>query len=380
MADSVTSLSYSALAVSRTMTSLMAVRARGVNYSFGAGETRTQVLTDNELEVGRGEVMILTGPSGSGKTTLLTLIGTLRRVQDGSLSVLGRELAGLDAGRQVQLRSEIGFIFQHHNLFSSLTALENVRMATGLLAKLGAAEAHRRCTSILEELGLGGRLNYAPARLSGGQRQRVAIARALVNQPALVLADEPTAALDAASGETVMGLLGKMASGPAQTTVVIVTHDQRILYHADRIVNMVNGRIVSNVRPKELVRILKVLQQVKELEGLGDLTLTRIAERMTIERRREGDTVVRQGAHGDRIYVISEGVAEAYVDGQRVREVNVGQYFGAITAVSHNKIPETIRAATNLELFMLGPNDFAQVMAADKGLEERINVLLMARQ
>jgi putative ABC transport system ATP-binding protein len=177
-----------------------------------------------------------------------------------------------------------------------------------------------------------------------------------------------------------MGLLGRMASGPAQTTVVIVTHDQRILDHADRIVNMVNGRIVSNVRPKELVRILKVLEQVKELEGLGDLTLTRIAERMTIERRREGDTVVRQGADGDRIYLISEGVSEAYVDGQRVREVNVGQPFGAITAVSHNTIPETIRAATNLELFVLGANDFAQVMAADKGLEERINLLLMARQ
>jgi putative ABC transport system ATP-binding protein len=380
MAESTTSLSYSALAVSRTMTSLMAVRARGVSYSFGSGDTRTQVLVDNELEVGRGEVMILTGPSGSGKTTLLTLIGTLRRVQDGSLNVLGRELAAIDAFRQVQLRSEIGFIFQHHNLFSSLTALENVRMATGLMAKLGAAEAHRRCVRILEELGLGGRLDYAPARLSGGQRQRVAIARALVNQPALVLADEPTAALDAASGQTVMGLLGKMASGPAQTTVVIVTHDQRILDHADRIVNMVNGRIVSNVRPKELVRILKVLQQVKELEGLGDLTLTRIAERMTIERRREGDTVVRQGADGDRIYLISEGVSEAYVDGQRVREVNVGQPFGAITAVSHNTIPETIRAATNLELFVLGANDFAQVMAADKGLEERINLLLMARQ
>jgi putative ABC transport system ATP-binding protein len=380
MPDSATSLSYSSLAVSRTMASLMAVRARGVNFSFGSGETRTQVLTDNELEVGRGEVMILTGPSGSGKTTLLTLIGTLRRVQEGSLNVLGQELAGIDAGRQVQLRSQIGFIFQHHNLFSSLTALENVRMATGLMTKLGAPEAHRRCVGILEELGLGGRLDYAPARLSGGQRQRVAIARALVNQPALVLADEPTAALDAASGQTVMSLLSKMASGPAQTTVVIVTHDQRILDHADRIVNMVNGRIVSNVRPKELVRILKVLQQVKELEGLGDLTLTRIAERMTIERRREGDTVVRQGAYGDRIYLLSEGVAEAYLDGQRVREVNVGQPFGAITAVSHNKIPETIRAATNLELFVLGANDFAQVMAADKGLEERINVLLMARQ
>jgi putative ABC transport system ATP-binding protein len=380
MADGAASLSYSELAVSRTMTSLMAVRARGVNYSFGSGETRTQVLSDNELDVGRGEIVILTGPSGSGKTTLLTLIGTLRRVQDGNLVVLGRELSRMNPARQVQLRSEIGFIFQHHNLFSSLTALENVRMATGLMAAVEAAEAHRRCASILDELGLGGRLNYLPARLSGGQRQRVAIARALVNQPALVLADEPTAALDAASSETVMSLLSKMASGPANTTVVIVTHDQRLLDRADRIVNMVNGRIVSNVRPKELIRILKVLHQIKELEGLGDLTLTRIAERMTIERRPAGSMVVWEGMLGDRIYVISEGVAEAYVDRQSVRELTVGQPFGSITAVSHSRIRETIRAETSLELFVLRADDFAQVMAADKGFEERINVLLMARQ
>jgi putative ABC transport system ATP-binding protein len=380
MADGATSLSYSELAVSRTMASLRAVQARGVNYGFGSGETRTQVLFDIELEIGRGEVMILTGPSGSGKTTLLTLIGTLRRVQDGSLVVLGRELAVMDSARQVQLRREVGFIFQHHNLFSSLTALENVRMATGLAAAVEGAEAHRRCTSILDELGLGGRVDYLPARLSGGQRQRVAIARALVNQPSLVLADEPTAALDAASGETVMRLLGKMSSGPAQTTVVIVTHDKRLLDRADRIVNMVNGRVVSNVRPKELVRILKVLQQVTELEGLGDQTLTRIAERMTIERRRPGDTVVQEGTVGDKIYNISEGVAEAFIDGQRVRELTVGQYFGVITAVTHRTIPETVRAKTSLELFVLGAEDYAQVLAADKGLEERINVLLMARQ
>jgi putative ABC transport system ATP-binding protein len=362
------------------MTNLMAVRARGVNYSFGSGETQTKVLSDNELEVGRGEIMILTGPSGSGKTTLLTLIGTLRRVQEGSLVVLGRELAGMQPARQVQLRTEVGFIFQHHNLFSSLTALENVRMATGLLAAVDANEGRRRCASILEELGLGGRLDYLPARLSGGQRQRVAIARALVNEPALVLADEPTAALDAASGDAVMRHLRKLADGPVHTTVVIVTHDQRLLDRADRIVNMVGGRIVSNVRPKELVRILKVLEQVKELEGLGDMTLTRIAERMTIERRPAGETVVREGTVGDRIFVISEGAAEASVDGGSVRELTIGQPFGAITAVSNSSIRETIRAKTSLELFVLRAGDFAQVMAGDKGFEERINVLLMARQ
>jgi putative ABC transport system ATP-binding protein len=171
-----------------------------------------------------------------------------------------------------------------------------------------------------------------------------------------------------------------LSSGPAQTTVVIVTHDQRLLDRADRIVNMVSGRIASNVRPKELVRILKILQQIKELEGLGDLTLTRIAERMTIERRRAGDTVVQERAAGDRMYIISEGVAEAYVDGQRVRELTAGQYFGAISAVSHTTIRETIRARTSVELFEFGGDDYAQVMAADKGLEERINVLLMGLQ
>jgi putative ABC transport system ATP-binding protein len=379
MADGETGLSINTFAVSRTISSLMAVRARGLNYSFGSDETRTQVLFDNEIDVGRGEIVILTGPSGSGKTTLLTLIGTLRRMQDGSLSVLGRELAHMNSASLIELRGEIGFIFQHHNLFSSLTALENVRMAAGLMRAVGAAEAHRRCESILEALGLSGRLDYLPARLSGGQRQRVAIARALVNQPALVLADEPTAALDAASGETVMHLLGQMANRPPQTTVLIVTHDQRVLDRADRIVNMVGGRIASNVRPKELVRILNILQQIEELKGLGDLTLTRIAERMTIERRRAGDTVVQQGAAGDRIYIVSEGVAEAYVDDQHVRELHVGQHFGAITAVTHGTIPQTVRARTSLELFVLVENDYAQVMAADKGLEERINVLLMAR-
>src|SRR5262249_40487695 len=297
-----TSHSYSELACSRMMPGLTAVRAGGVNYSFGSGETRTQVLFDNELEIGRGEVVILTGPSGSGKTTLLTLIGTLRRMQEGSLKVLGREGAGMDQEHQVRLRREVGFIFQHHNLFSSLTALENVRMASGLDATVGAAEATRRCAALLEELGLGARVNSRPAGLSGGQRQRVAIARALVNGPALVLADEPTAALDAASGETVMGLLRRMADGPIHTTVLIVTHDQRLLDRADRIVNMVNGRIVSNVRPKELVKIVKVLKQVKELEGLSDLTLTRVAERMAVKRRRAGETLVRQAVDGKLIY------------------------------------------------------------------------------
>jgi putative ABC transport system ATP-binding protein len=380
MSDIMSSSTTQNLAVSRVLSGLAAVRAAEVCYSFGEGETKTQVLFDNWLDIGRGEVVILTGPSGSGKTTLLTLIGTLRRMQQGSLVVLGRELAHLGDRRQVELRKEIGFIFQHHNLFSSLTALENVRMGAGLGRARGAAEVERRCAAILAELGLGERLGYLPARLSGGQRQRVAIARALVNRPAMVLADEPTAALDASSGDTVLNMLRSLADGRERTTVLIVTHDQRILDRADRIVNMVNGRIVSNVRPKELVKIVRVLKQLKELEGLSDLTLTRLGERMTVERHRPGETIVREAVDGTRVYLIGEGVAEAFKNDTLIRELTVGQSFGTITAVFHRDNPETVRARSSLELYVLTGDDLIKVMSADQGLDERVQMILMARQ
>jgi putative ABC transport system ATP-binding protein len=143
---------------------------------------------------------------------------------------------------------------------------------------------------------------------------------------------------------------------------------------------MVNGRIVSNVCPKTLVKIVKVLKRVKELEGLSDMTLTRVAERMAVERRGPGDTVVREGAESDRIYLIGEGFAEVYSDGQLKRELTVGEPFGVISAVSHHRIPETVRARTGLELYVLNRDDLDRVMADDKGFEERIRVLLMGRQ
>src|SRR6516165_3137392 len=156
------------------------IRAVQVNYAYGLGETRTQVLFDNALEISRGEIVIMTGPSGSGKSTLLTLIGALRRMQQGSLEVLGRDLARSNEQENVETRKNVGFIFQQHNLFSSLTAIENVRMATALRPG-SVAEMNERCVSILTSLGLRERINHRPAELSGGQKQRVAIARALVN-------------------------------------------------------------------------------------------------------------------------------------------------------------------------------------------------------
>ena len=270
------------------------IRAAKVNYAYGTGQTRTQVLFDNDLEISRGEVVIMTGPSGSGKSTLLTLIGALRRMQQGSLHVLGHDLSQATEAEQVSLRKNIGFIFQLHNLFSSLTAIENVRMATALRPGT-VQEMNNRCVEILGKLGLEPRMNHLPAELSGGQKQRVAIARALVNQPALVLADEPTASLDAESSQTVLEVLRGMADGPLRTTVLLVTHDQRVIDHADRIVNMVGGRIVTNSLTRIAVRICRALAQLKALKGLSESTLSRIATYMTVETLQPGETIVPRG-------------------------------------------------------------------------------------
>jgi putative ABC transport system ATP-binding protein len=164
------------------------VAVRGLNHWFGEGESRNQVLFDNTIQVEAGQLVIMTGPSGSGKTTLLTLIGALRSVMDGSVLLLGRELKGLDEAARSEVRRQVGFIFQLHNLFDSLTAYENVKMAMQL-SGLPSREMYRRGTTMLERLGLGHRADYKPKALSGGQRQRVAIARALVNRPRVVLAD-----------------------------------------------------------------------------------------------------------------------------------------------------------------------------------------------
>jgi putative ABC transport system ATP-binding protein len=355
------------------------VSISSVNYDYGTGEVRSRVLFDVALEIGRGEVVIMTGPSGSGKTTLLTLIGALRHIQEGSVRVLGREMAGIGGADQVRHRRDIGFIFQHHNLFSSLSAIENVRMAATL--KPGSAqELTARSAEILGRLGLSDRLDYLPGRLSGGQRQRVAIGRAIVNNPQLVLADEPTAALDAESGANVMSLLHELATGPVRSTVLIVTHDQRLLDRADRIVSMVGGRIVSNVRPKLVLRICEVLSLMKELEGLETTTLTQIAERMTVECRRAGETIIREGEIGERSYVIAQGVAEATQGDSPPRELHVGERFGRITAITREPNPETVRAKTDVELFTIARGDFMYILATDKSLEEHVRLHYMNRQ
>ena len=217
------------------------IRTENLCHSYGKGELRTQILHDLTFDVRRGEITLLVGPSGSGKSTLLTLIGALRSVEEGSIQVLGQELKGADETVLMQTRRRIGFIFQSHNLVSSLTVLQNVQ----ILLQLTEPQPQKRrdkAVALLEAVGLSHRLHHFPEELSGGQRQRVAIARALAPEPELVLADEPTASLDSRSGQDVVELLGNLCRDRG-SAVLLVTHDLRLLNDADRIWAIEDGRV-----------------------------------------------------------------------------------------------------------------------------------------
>lgn len=310
------------------------LRITGVNHFFGADETRTQVLFDNRLEVMPGELVIMSGPSGSGKTTLLTLIGGLRTLQEGQIEVWDPDrgdyarLLGMREQELVQVRRLIGFIFQRHNLFDSLTAMQNVRMAQRLKAdRYADTDADTDARDLLTYLLLGDRdiqgkpqkprVEYKPAALSGGQRQRVAVARAIINRPKLVLADEPTAALDANTGLAVITLLRNLARARSEdelrrlvrspadtseggrladwqvpllkriaadtgTTSLIVTHDARIMNLADRIVHMERGRIESNVVVAERLFVREGLRQCPAFAAVLPEEQEKIADELLI--------------------------------------------------------------------------------------------------
>lgn len=221
-----------------------AIVVENLDHFFGNGELRKQVLFNINLSIDRGEIVILTGPSGSGKTTLLSLMGGLRSPQCGSLQMLNTELVGAEKNIAVESRRSCGYIFQAHNLHVSLTAQENVMMGLEVHGTYSRAERRDRARQMLELVGLEQRSQYYPENLSGGQKQRVAIARALVSHPKIVLADEPTAALDKQSGRDVVTLMQKLAKEQG-CTILMVTHDNRILDVADRIVYMEDGRLAN---------------------------------------------------------------------------------------------------------------------------------------
>ena len=219
-----------------------AIQIQNLNFYFGEGDLRFQVLKHIDLTIARGEIVIMTGPSGSGKTTLLTLIGGLRKAEEGSIRIFGEELAGSSEATRMAARRQIGFIFQQPNLMDALTALQNVCLTLELHNGLSETERQARGAAMLKAVGLEHRIHYKPQQLSGGQRQRVSIARALVGNPKLILADEPTASLDKKNGQEAVEILQRLAREQG-CTILLVTHDYRILDMADRVVTLEDGII-----------------------------------------------------------------------------------------------------------------------------------------
>ena len=354
-----------------------AVRVHGLNHYYGEGEARNQVLFGNSIEIPAGQLVVMTGPSGAGKTTLLTLIGALRSVHEGRIEVLGRDLSRLGGGELVEVRRDIGFIFQMHNLFDALSAYENVKMAAQL-ANGEPGDLRLRCAGILERLGLGHRIDHKPRFLSGGERQRVAIGRALVNRPRLILADEPTAALDKDSTMNVIDLL-KQTTIDYGAAVMMVTHDHRIIDSADRLVHMVDGRIMSDVVLHDALRICEFLRPIDLFKALTPQQLTDVAEHVKKRHFTSGETIIREGEPGEEFFVISDGEVDVVRSDHEVARLGPGDFFGEVALISGEPRNATVVAEGEVDTYVLGKTDFETALAASRSFRDQLHRVYFTR-
>jgi putative ABC transport system ATP-binding protein len=239
------------------------IEAVGVAKTLGEGAGEVQALKGVDLAVAGGELTLLMGPSGSGKTTLLSVLGCMLTPTRGSVQIRGKSTSGASAEDLAKLRRDhIGFVFQSYHLFPTLTASDNVRLALDVREDDGG-DATSRANDALAQLGLGHKINSYPRELSGGEQQRVAIARALVGNPAVILADEPTAALDTKNGQAIMKILTRIARDSTRG-VLVVTHDPRLEAYADRIVRIEDGNLVGEERPVRVNEERPVVQLNKK--------------------------------------------------------------------------------------------------------------------
>jgi putative ABC transport system ATP-binding protein len=223
------------------------LEATRISKTLGEGAGRVQALNDITLSLSDGELTMLMGPSGSGKTTLLSILGCMLAPTSGKVRICGKPVPSSDREEMTRMRRDyIGFVFQTYHLFPTMSATENVQLALDVRGVRGR-DAHERSVTSLAKVGLGGKIESYPLQLSGGEQQRVAIARALVSEPSIILADEPTAALDTVNGKALMGILREIGKEPGRS-VLVVTHDTRLTPFADRILLIEDGRLVGEER------------------------------------------------------------------------------------------------------------------------------------
>ncbi|MBF2007658.1 MAG: cyclic nucleotide-binding domain-containing protein [Chlorogloeopsis fritschii C42_A2020_084] len=320
------------------------ISIQNLNYFFGEDVLQKQVLFDINLEVKAKEFLILTGPSGSGKSTLLSLIGCLRSVQQGSLKILGQELNGATREQLVQMRRNFGYITQSSNLLDFLTVQQNIQMSLELQPGFSPKAARAKTAAILESVGLSEKLDAYPKNLSGGQRQRVAIASALVTQPKLVLADEPTAALDKTAGRNVVALMHRLAK-EHNSAVLMVTHDNRILDLADRIVHVEDGKLGLALN-QELSLVLP---------GFKEASLEKATTTPTVLTYQSEEIIVHQGEPASKFYIILEGeveIIQEFADQppRLLNHLSRGDYFGEVGLLRGGQRTATVRVAKNSEV------------------------------
>ena len=351
------------------------VAIQNLNHYYQEGKDSRQVLFDINLTIKAGEILFLTGESGSGKTTLISLIGCLRSVQEGSLKILGQELRDANEYQLMNLRRHLGYVFQHFNLLEFMTIRQNVQVSLELQENFEPHKARLQSETILKQVGLGHLVNAYPRELSGGQKQRVAIARALVHRPQLVLADEPTAALDSKTGREVVELIQSLAKQQG-SVVLIVTHNNRILDLADRIVRLEDGKLGTGYA-EQLSLVLPTLT---------DKQLNKIASNIELRTYRPSFTIIEQGEPAKEFYILIEGMVEMIKEDLEEKPVFLGRlergdFFGQIGLLQDCKHMNTIRVTSDSEAKVLVMNreTFLSMMYESKVTNAVINYQMFQR-
>jgi len=345
-------------------TNLPLLEIQGLKHSYPMGKSRMEVLHGINLTIQGGKNVLLAGSSGSGKTTLISLIGCLRSVQEGSLKVDGEELSGASQRKLRRMRRRIGYVFQHFNLLDFMTIRQNVQQSLKLQKGYSFKQARKLAEEMLERVGLGERINAFPPDLSGGQKQRVAIARALVHRPRLVLADEPTAALDSVTGREIVELFQTLVK-EQDSAALIVTHDTRILDTADEIFQMQDGYLGAAARENLTLA----------LPTLKDLELEEISKHAVPQTYAPGDVIIRQGDIANEFFILIKGEIEVTRRDAKGNEEHLaffrtrGDFFGEVGLLQENALRMATVCASgseNAEVLSVGREAFINMVGGSK--------------